>query len=313
MFISAFRYLSITSPLKDHFTLLPGVNISNMNSKKQELIDDQIIRMIGIIELNHLMSSPNIVFYDFSKKDLRGNEVEKFLLILLIWIKSLFKSAWVLFDHNMDCESAFLFHFIDGQLVKCTSNFLAQRSTRADCSINEISIEIDSLREWERIHHKINTYFHTKESSDLRFFMEKGYCRSGRALQFIESARNSRNIGFKIAHYISAFEALFSTSPTELAHKLSERVAYLLGAYGYSKIEVFQNMKAAYEMRSKLVHGDSISDKKIDGMSRLSICCDNYLRKIMQLLFSEIDLKKEIDVAPNKLDNYFEQMLFGRK
>ena len=268
--------------------------------------------MVGIIELNHLMSSPNLVFCEFSKNDLGGHEIEKFLLLLLIWVKSLFNSAWVLFDHNMSCELAYLFHFRDGQLFKSTSNFLAQRSTRADCTLNDINIDIDGLHKWERIHHKINSYLYTKKSGDLRFFMEKGYCRSGRALQFIDSARNSSNLGFKIAHYISAFEALFSTSPAELSHKLSEKVAFLLGAHGLSKIEVFQNMKSAYDMRSKLVHGASLSDNKINEMARLSICCDEYLRKIMQLLFSEVDLKRKIDVAQNKLDNYFEEMIFGR-
>ena len=33
----------------------------------------------------------------------------------------------------------------------------------------------------------------------------------------------------------------------------------------------------------------------------------------MQLLFDEVDLKSVIDVAPNKLDNYFEEMIFDHK
>lgn len=110
--------------------------------------------------------------------------------------------------------------------------------------------------------------------NDLRFFMEKGYCRSGRALQFIDNARVSTNTGFKVAHYISAFESLFSTNFAELSHKLSERVAFFLGSHGHSKKEVFQNIKVAYGIRSKLVHGDNLSKSKIQKCPEESQVCD---------------------------------------
>ena len=278
LFLSSFRNLSISSSLDEPFTLLPGINISNCNSLKFEVIDEQIAEKIGRIELDYFIKSPNFVLCELSEEDLRGSDLEEFLLVLLIWIKGLFRSAWVLFDHNMDCDAAYLFLYDEDTVLKCSSNFLAQRSIRADCSEKEIRLNQRDLKRWERMHHKINTYLHTKESHDLRFSMEKGYCRSGRALNFIESARVSLNVGFKIAHYISAFEALFSTSTSELSHKLSERVAFFLADQGYSRMEVFKNVKAAYDVRSKFVHGTGASDAKIDEMVKLSVCCDKYLR-----------------------------------
>lgn len=313
LFLSSFRNLSITSPIEDHFTLLPSINISNVDSKKHELIDDRIAKMIGQVELTHLHNSPNFVFCEIEKSDFQELDSEKILLLLLLWIKNMFKSAWVLFDHSMDCDAAYLFHYNERDRLKCTSNFLAQRSTRSDSTMKEIYLDINDLQKWERIHNEINSYFQTKESGDFRFFMEKGYCRSRRALEFVDSARLAPNIGFKIAHYISAFEALFSTNPSELSHKLSERVAFFLGTYGYSKREVFQNMKAAYDVRSKLVHGATLSDTKIKDMLKISSCCDTYLRKIMNLLFGETNLKEKIDVSPNALDDFFDEMMFGSK
>jgi hypothetical protein len=126
----------------------------------------------------------------------------------------------------------------------------------------------------------------------------------------VESARVAPNVGFKVAHYMSAFEALFSTSPAELSYRLSERVAFLLGNYGHSRAEVFRQVKLAYEVRSKLVHGDGLAQSKIETISELSRCCDAYLREIMQLLFGEEDLKAQIDVAPNAIDRFFEQIIF---
>lgn len=313
VFVSAFRNLSIKDRLEDPFTLLPGVDISNLDAAKQDLLDDdQIVSMIGLVEADHLINSPNIVFCEFEKDDLLGDDIEASLVVLLMWVKSLFRSAWVLFDHNMDCESAYLLHYVDDKLVRCTSNFLAQRSTRADCTFNDLSLTLDDLRRWEEIHHRIESYLHTKQSgSPFRFLMEKGYCRSARALQFVESARASPNVGFKVAHYVSAFEALVSTSSAELSHRLSERVAFLLGNYGHSRAEVFREMRRAYDIRSKLVHGDSLSQSKIETISEASRCCDAYLREIMQLMFGDEDLKAHIDVAPQAIDRFFEKMILG--
>ena len=309
--ISSFRHLSISEPLAEPFTLLPGVDISNSPSKKRELISEQITEMIGKIELGYLMREPNIVFAEFTRDHLGDLEPEQFLFAWLVWAKNLLKSAWVLQDHNMDCESAFIFHFSDGVLLRSSSNFLASHSTRADCTTKELSFGREELVRWERLNYKINTYLYSQESHDFRFFMEKGYCRSGRALQFVESARIAPNAGFKIAHYISAFESLFSTSPSELSHKLSERVAFFLGMHGYSKRTVFQNMKTAYDIRSKLVHGASVSTQKVETLPDVSVICDSYLREIMQLLFGDTNLLDRIDVAPTSLDNFFDSIILG--
>ena len=309
LFLSSFRNLSISSSLYEPFTLLPGINISNSKSLKFEVIDDQIVENIGQIELDYLVNSPNFVLCEFSEEDLQGNDLREFLLVLLIWIKGLFRSAWVLFDHNMDCDAAYLFLYNEDTIVKCSSNFLAQRSIRADCSEEEICLNERDLNRWKRIHHEISAYLYAKESHELRFSMEKGYCRTGRALNFVESARVSLNVGFKIAHYISAFEALFSTSTSELSYRLSERVAFFLAAHGHSKMEVFKNVKAAYDVRSRFVHGTAASDAKIDEMMKLSVCCDKYLRSIVHLLFGEKNLKRKIDVDAKSLDNYFNRLI----
>ena len=314
LLISSFRHLNIDGTLQAPFTLLPGIDITNQKSKKNELLADQnIVALMGLIEANHLLDSPNIVFCEFDEKDLGNLDLEKSLLLILLWIKGLFRSAWVLSDHNLECDAAYLFKYEHGQLERGTSNFLAQHITRADCSKSETTLDFEALKKWERLHDNISSYLHMKNSSDLRFFMEKGYCRIGRAFQFIDNARAAPNTSIKIAHYMSAFEALFSTSSAELSHKLSERVAFFLSEYGksHTKIEVFKNIKTAYEIRSKLVHGDNLPKGKIGQLPEVSSTCYSYLREIMQIMFGDQSLKEQIDVTPEKLDNFFEQMIFG--
>ena len=309
--ISSFRHLSIAETLPKPFTLLPGIGISDSPATKRQLLSEDIAKMIGKIELGYLRDAPNIVFAEFTRSHLKDLEPEQFLHTWLIRTKNLLRTAWILQDHNIDCDAAFIFHFVDDTLLSSSSNFLSQRSTRADCSTTELHIGRELLGQWERLNHKINSYLHNQGSHDFRFFMEKGYCRSGRALQFIESARTAYNAGFKIAHYISAFKALFSTSPAEISHKLSERVAFFLGTHGYSKHAVFKNMKTAYDVRSKLVHGASLSTQRVDALPELSVVCDSYLRKVMQLLFGELNMITQTDVSPSVMDDFFESIVFG--
>ena len=175
LLISSFRHLNIDGTLQAPFTLLPGIDITNQKSKKNELLADQnIVALMGLIEANHLLDSPNIVFCEFDEKDLGNLDLEKSLLLILLWIKGLFRSAWVLSDHNLECDAAYLFKYEHGQLERGTSNFLAQHITRADCSKSETTLDFEALKKWERLHDNISSYLHMKNSSDLRFFMERG-------------------------------------------------------------------------------------------------------------------------------------------
>jgi hypothetical protein len=189
------------------------------------------------------------------------------------------------------------------------NNFLAQRPFLANGTTIPTTFSLEDLAYWRELEEKLGNYHVQTNSTDLRLFLEKGYARSGRALQFLDSARSSPNLAFRISHSCSALEALFSTDSMELSHKLSERIAFFLGALGYAKIEVFRNMKAAYGIRSKLTHGDTLHKKTVDGLPEVSAICDQYLRAIIQSLFGEQWLVRHIDVAPELIDRSFESLL----
>ena len=307
--ITSFRNLAINEELENPFSLMPGIDITNSEADKIRLINDDVISMIGIIETDHIFKSSNLVFCEFDEDDIRGGKLEPFLLAVLLWIKGLFRSAWVLQDHCFECDAAYLFSYEDNQLIECTSNFLAQRTTLADCSTRETTLDMEALKKWHDMEMTIGNYLHENESSQLRFLMEKGFCRAGRAFQYIDNARNSTNMGFKVAHYISAFEALFSTSSAELSHKLSERVAFFLGKYGFNKKKVYSDIRDAYDVRSKLVHGDSLSSNKIKKITEISSNCDGYIRHIMQLLFRENEILSIFEAPQGELEEYFNNLI----
>jgi len=63
----------------------------------------------------------------------------------------------------------------------------------------------------------------------------------------------------KLIDYMIAFESLFIKGEVELSYRLSLRVAAFLGGNQKEKGRVFNLMREAYNLRSKIVHGSSYS------------------------------------------------------
>lgn len=233
--------------------------------------------------------------------------------MLLLWIKNLFRTAWVIKDHCLECDAAYLIKDRSHKDREYSNNFLAQRTLLANGNAEPIEFSVKELEIWRDLNHKIEERLHTEGSTEFEFFMEKEYLRSARALHFIHNATTSKNLAFRIAHYCSALETLFSTDASELSHKLSERTAFFLGSFGLDKATVFKDIKTAYGVRSKLTHGDSINKKTIEELPSISQKLDEYLRKIFSILYGDDWLVEHIDSAPQKIDYIFSEMIFNSK
>jgi len=57
-------------------------------------------------------------------------------------------------------------------------------------------------------------------------------------------------------------ECLLSTKPMEVTHTLSERAAVMLGKSQTERLEIYQNIKKLYNLRSSIVHGRGEGKKK---------------------------------------------------
>lgn len=139
-------------------------------------------------------------------------------------------------------------------------------------------------------------------TSDI-FLKSKGSRRLDRALYFTVSARRMAILPMKIVFYINALECLFTIGNQEISHKVSERIAILLGDSPETKRELFDTIKKGYRIRSCLVHGQYIKYSD-DNMAEISKSLDNVLRK----LFNDYeDLFKESD---EEMENYFINLIF---
>ena len=83
------------------------------------------------------------------------------------------------------------------------------------------------------------------------------------------------------------FECLFATEASEVTHKVAERVAFYIGNEG--KKDIFKVMKAAYNVRSRYLHGEELlnSQKGREYQTRLSSEIDDIARYLLTRIIME--------------------------
>lgn len=293
---------------------MPGLKITNDPKEVRRILPPESREAIGEIEYRFLCGAPNLVFGEYAALDASRKQLDPdaFLWLILSWVQGLLKNAWLLKDHAIQCESAYLVVFTGNGLTDWSTNRIAGRPRFSDgYGEGTVEFSMEELERWTELNNRVECYLHEKNSMGFQFMMEKGFSRFGRAMQFINSARHSPSITIRISQYCSALETLFTTDTAELSHKLGERVAFFLAPAGRNKVEVFRTVKAAYGVRSKTTHGDTLSQKLIEDLPRISRQCDEYLRTIMNLLLSDKDTLTLFDGKNEGLEAHFEKLILG--
>ncbi len=109
----------------------------------------------------------------------------------------------------------------------------------------------------------------------------------------------------RVSTGITALESLLLRERTELSHRLSLRVAALLGAAaGYPSLEVYENVRRAYELRNKVVHGAPLSPKDKTSVGASSDSILEYCRLSLVIV---LGLKERI--SPEQLLTKLDQSL----
>ena len=124
--------------------------------------------------------------------------------------------------------------------------------------------------------------------------MPRDMTRLDRVIYYTQATRAAGNLGIKIANYITCFETLFSTDPSELAHKLSERIAVFVGDTSRERIAIYEQVKKAYGIRSKTVHGDRLTAQQEASAANLAAQCDVMLRRTLLKVLGSPELRKDL-------------------
>jgi len=306
-FITTLRYLELKDFDSDFMELMPAVNITNRLDVKKDFLTETVQRLIGQIETHNILESNAFLFYEYEddEKVFEGLSNIQILEIVLHWIDNFLKNSWIYKDNCIICDTAYLF-----DISNVSSLRLEYKHTPSSGELIPLSLNPKEMKELIQTNHKVEEYLYKKESTGLRFMLEKNFSRIGRSLLFIKQAREARNLAYKVSNYCAALETLFTTDNMELSHKLAERTAFFLQDH-YGRVDSFSIIKAAYGIRSKLTHGASLDQKLIDKLPEISVKTDMILRTAINKILNSSDLIELFDSDNKRIDEYFMKLILN--
>lgn len=84
------------------------------------------------------------------------------------------------------------------------------------------------------------------------------------SILYFELAQKGYLLMERYINTIIALECIFNTTDREVTHQIAERVALFLGKNEEERKEIFEKMKVAYRIRSKLVHGQILPTRDFE-------------------------------------------------
>jgi len=313
-FLISLHFLEIIGHLGRGDKINDTTFISNDISLIDELVPENMIPLIGILEFDALKSNKAFIY---SKEEIDDNtDPELYLVEKLYSIQLFISTFWMHQDNNINFEQGFIFYASKTHSI-AGSNFLSPTNTLATGKKELTIVTREILREIRKEHSKRkdispnivkddNSYNHTHSTQLL-----KGRTRVTIALYHISAARAESDLGLKISHYCSSLEALFSSSQAELAHQLSERLAFFISNSNEAKLSIYRKTKLSYTMRSRVVHGATIKENALEKMIESSVFCDSSLRKAIKKITTDKDLMELFEGKEEPLNNYMLNLIFG--
>lgn len=305
IFITALDYLTITKEIDCKVGFDKSLTLTNDTSKISRFISPYHAKSIGMLEHNHLLSGRPVIY---SKKEIKNpHEAQVILIDFLREIQSFIGEIWLWRDNSINCQQAFA---LVQNLPMASSNCLPVfNSSATGEDLELVTTPEELINETQSRTVRINSF---KESNiPKQTSIRKSMGRLNVAVYHLQSARNNRDLGFKIANYCSFFESLFSTDTAELSHQLSQRISFFLNDCPNERIKTYRLTKKAYAVRSKTVHGDTL-DSSISTLENTARHCDDLARHCLLKIFEDSELL-EIFNSPSKerVSNYLLEMVFG--
>ena len=316
-----YRFITIL-----HFLKLerPGCRIplqSGMITNKSDLIGDILnyrsrlaLRMLGTHSIDEFINTTYYLLEGELDSSWTTEDINRYgtqmTFAFLRQIQFVTNKLWFIKDNSVYVRDGFLFvydgAFDDGLSFKAsmsTVNSLANTNVQdvvfskeeiISAADDMVIISPNSLKE-DQQDYKLATQF--------QYFKGANLDRKTYAFFYILFARSMSAIPVKILMYVTAMEALVSTTTIELSHQVSERVAVLIENNSEERKAIYTTIKKAYGYRSKAAHGESLKGSE-DEYKELLIVIDGYLRRLLK-----IDEPYSFD--DNKMNTFFLEKLMA--
>lgn len=319
-FIAVLHNLKLDGIKNRGVEIFPGARVSNSSDVVKQTITTQLANeTLGFHSINEFKDNSYIYIdgeletiatkideEDFNKRN------SHICFALLRKVQFFIACLWKIKDNNVYIRDGFLIIY-DGEIEDGMTykSSLSEVFSNSDTKMNVSHFSDHEIRRAltilnSSIPEAFNIFdFGGKKPSSDHLYKNKEYNRIDRAEYFVISARRNAIIPMKIMSYCNALECLFTTSKTEVNHKISERVAALLGSSLESRKKYFKIIKNAYTARSSIVHGQTLSKESDDILSELSRELDKILRELI-VGDNEVFYKND-----KEIEEFFTDLLFS--
>ncbi|ARO60161.1 Uncharacterized protein B5E38_2635 [Bacillus cereus] len=299
-----------------------GMRISNSKERLNEIIDNEFKISIGKLDYDQLYSGcylyregelPKdfITDYDSNLRKL----IDKYSTITNLFCTYL----WYLKDNAVSSDSCFLYiKDPSGKFTSFSSNNTNSMFYSASCKTENKIFTKEEINSVTKFAEKIfsQSFSIDKELYEISDHVIKEANRLERFYYFLQPARKEVYLPSRIAMYCTLLETLLSTDNSEVTHKISERLALLLGESYDDRIEIFSFVKKAYSIRSATVHGGKITRtlRDLKKQEEISNQFDGYLRKLIYVIYSNLELRgifREDDNA--QMNEWFNRLILSDK
>lgn len=307
IFIALLHNLKVIEGLGSGDKIGDALRITNDVSKVANLLTPAHRQLIGELECSALLTGAPVVF---GEGDATSNfSPQEQLLARLYEVQRFLMTSWIIEDNAINCEIGFLL-YMQNNVAFATSNFIAHLYSTARGEKPVTTISRERLREMRRLYREA---IHPPDHPFLRptSQLTSAHPRAPRAMLLVNAARGTSDISLKVAHYCSAFEALFATSQTELAHQLSERIACYLHRRSEGRLAAYRRIKTAYALRSKVVHRAALRKEKVSEAVDIASYCDQVARQLFWRLFTEQRAQSLFEKRSESFDEEMLKVIFG--
>ncbi len=315
-FITILHYLKLSKP--DCRIPLSSGMISNKASVLNDVLNYKSKLSLHTLGMHSIDEFKDQTFYVIDgefDEGVTSNDVNHFGTSLtfayLRQIQWLTDRFWFLRDNSIYVRDGFLFVYDkvieDGYTFKAALSTINTKATTQFETVTFTKEEIIELAKDMKVIdvEDVRSGSNYKQVTQHQYFKSADVGRKMMAWIYIFHARAIAAITIKVLMYITAMEALVSTSTAELSHQVAERVALLIGKNAEERMCIYNNIKKGYNVRSKAAHGEPQKGTE-QVIADLLLQLDDYMRRLMKL-------DTPCDLEPDKLNDFFIKRLMGEE
>jgi len=302
-FLTAIAGIAITEDLGRGDQFADAAFVTNNWPYIERRLSRQFETQCGKLEYEFLKSAKLWVYSEAPRVELR--DLLPLVIDRLRLVAALLNHLWLVKDNAANCDTGYAFVPTTGG-EHFASNVLALHYSTADGSEGVSQFSRDEVRQARE--QFLTLGYDPADGSGGLPDLQESEQRLERAHYFAQAARAQGDLGLKVGYYCSAFEALFASAPTELAHQLSERVAVFLEESAAAKLEIFRVCKRAYRVRSQVFHGARVDARET---AALAVSLDAYLRSTLRTILTSEPVFRLFRRRPDDFEERMIRLVLG--